>query len=89
MELVGDPQGLDRVGSRIANLLGAQIVRTTNPIEAFEGLRWPASAKAFRRDYAATLIAFERRRVASPRRADQTDQSKHPCSSCSLIRDAE
>jgi hypothetical protein len=36
---------------------------------AFEGLRWPADQRAFRRDYAATLIAFERRRLASPDRA--------------------
>lgn len=38
--------------------------------DAFEGLRWPESARAFKRDYAATLIAFERRRVASPDRAE-------------------
>lgn len=37
---------------------------------AFEGLRWPKDARAFKRDYAATLIAFERRRVASPHRAE-------------------
>lgn len=37
--------------------------------EPFEGLRWPTDAKAFKRDYAATLLAFERRRTASPERA--------------------
>lgn len=36
---------------------------------AFEGLRWPTSQRAFKRDYAAALIAFERRRLASPERA--------------------
>jgi hypothetical protein len=38
--------------------------------EPFEGLRWPESRGDFKRDYAATLIAFERRRLASPARAE-------------------
>lgn len=38
--------------------------------KAFEGLRWPAHHGAFKRDYAAPLIAFERRRLASPDRAE-------------------
>jgi hypothetical protein len=37
---------------------------------AFEGLRWPAHHGVFKRDYAASLIAFERRRLASPDRAE-------------------
>ncbi len=37
---------------------------------AFEGLRWPSGHSAFKRDYASPLIAFERRRLASPDRAE-------------------
>jgi len=56
-----------RASALLFRVLGA--ARDAHP-EAFEGLRWPRDGKAFRRDYAATLLAFERRRTASPDRAE-------------------
>lgn len=46
-----------------------QVARGEHP-GTFEGLRWPATARSFRKDYSSTLLAFERRRLASPARAE-------------------
>jgi len=56
-------------GVRASELL-YQVLETAREAHpaAFEGLRWPGSA-AFRKQYAASLIAFEKRRVASSERA--------------------
>jgi hypothetical protein len=58
-------------GVRAAELLYDLLneARAKHP-QAFEGLRWPTQAGAFKRDYASALIAFERRRLASPDRAE-------------------
>lgn len=46
-----------------------QVARKAHP-EAFEGLAFPANSNVFRKRYASALIAFEARRLASPRRAE-------------------
>ncbi len=57
-------------GARASELLYEVLeqARAAHP-EPFEGLRWPKDGKAFRKQYAAALLAFEKRRVASPDRA--------------------
>ncbi|MCZ7686037.1 MAG: hypothetical protein M5U28_47665 [Sandaracinaceae bacterium] len=62
-----DLKGGLRASQLLFDVLNA--ARERHP-EAFQGLRWPAHHDAFRRDYAAALIAFERRRLASPDRAE-------------------
>lgn len=56
-----------RASELLFNVLNT--ARARHP-SAFEDLRWPADQNAFRRNYAAALIAFERRRLASPDRAE-------------------
>lgn len=57
-------------GTRASELLYEVLERAREAHPGpFEGLRWPKDAKAFRKQYAAALIAFEKRRVASPERA--------------------
>jgi hypothetical protein len=60
-----------RDGARASALLYEVLSEAREAVPMpFEGLRWPASGRAFRRDYAATLYAFERRRIASPQRLE-------------------
>ncbi len=57
-------------GLRASELLFETLNQARERFEgAFRGLRWPKSAKAFRDGYAGTLVAFERRRLASRERA--------------------
>ncbi|MEM1414420.1 MAG: hypothetical protein AAGH15_05950 [Myxococcota bacterium] len=60
-----------RDGARASALLHEVLSEVREAVPApFEGLRWPKDGRAFRKDYAGTLVAFERRRLASAERLE-------------------